>query len=63
MKICCSIFIPSLVVPFPAIDLFIAVRRSPIGMDREISINNHHDEHIHTYIHTYKKNNTYHCIG
>ena len=50
MKTCCSIFNPSLVVPFPAIDLFIAVRRSPIGMDGEILINNHHDEYIHTYI-------------
>ena len=60
MKTCCSIFNPSLVISFPAIDLFIAVRRSPIGMDGEIFINNHNDECIHTYI---QNNNTNHCIG
>ncbi len=51
MKTGCSIFNPSLVAPFPAIDLFIAGRRSPIGMDGELSINNHHDGYMHTYIH------------
>ncbi len=63
MKTCSSILNPSLVVSFPAIDPFIAGRRSPIGMDGEKSINNHHDEYIHSYIHTYRKNNAYHCIG
>ena len=63
MKTCCSIFNPSLVVPFPAIDLSITVRRSPIGMDGEIFINNHHDEYSHTYIYTYQTNTTYYCIG
>ena len=60
MKTCCSIFNPSLVIPFPTIDIFIAVMRSPIGMDGELFIYNHHEKYIHTYIHTYKKNNTYH---
>jgi hypothetical protein len=59
MKTCCSIFYPSLVIPFPAIDLFIAVRRSPIGMDGEIPINNHHNEYIHTYIHMYIQKQPY----